>query len=139
MRKSWLLVGLLAVGCAAPVANQPDVSSRPQALKKAPVAGVWVSPKKQTANDWQVALLPDGGMTVSGPGLRGHGKYKVQDDHTAVGTYEERNGEEPVEGAESKVKFELDPMSKELSFQTGIPGDEDVPVRLVPQDEIEAD
>lgn len=134
MRKSLLLVGLLAVGCAAPTAPKTEVTSRAQTIKKAPVTGVWVSPKKQTANDWQVALLPDGGMTVSGPGLRAHGKYKVQDDKTAVGTYEERNGEEPVEETESKVRFELDPASKELTFQTGIPGDEDVPVRLVPQE-----
>jgi hypothetical protein len=138
MRTSWLLVGLLAVGCAAPVATKsgatkPEVASRAQPLKKPPVAGVWVSPKQQTANDWQVALLPDGGMTVSGPGLRAHGRYKVENDRTAVGTFEERNGQEPVQEEESKVRFELDPQSKELSFQTGIPGDEDVPVRLVPQ------
>ena len=135
MRTSWLLVGLLAVGCAAPVATKPETSARPQRLKKeAPVAGVWVSPKQQTANDWQVAHLPDGGMTVSGPGLRAHGRYEVQDDTTAVGTYEERNGEEPAEETESKVRFELDPQSKELSFITGLPGDEEVPVRLVPQE-----
>lgn len=134
MRTSWLFVVLLVAGCSAPVASNREVASRPQPLKKPPVAGVWVSPKEQTANDWQVALLPDGGMTVSGPGLRAHGKYKVQDDHTAVGTYEERNGEEPVEETESKVRFELDPQSQELTFQTGIPGDEDIPVRLVPQE-----
>ncbi|MGV3614230.1 MAG: hypothetical protein ACO1SV_02740 [Fimbriimonas sp.] len=136
MRLSPLLVGLLAVGCAAPTAPKPASEGRPQPIAKAkpPVAGVWVSPKKQTANDWQVALLPDGGMTVSGPGLRGHGRYKVE-DKVAVGTYEEVNGEEPVDESESKVRFELDPDSKELTFQTGIPGDEDVPVRLVPQDE----
>jgi hypothetical protein len=125
-------------GAGQPVANpQPKQDGTTRAMRmakaKPPFSGVWVSPKRYTVNDWQVALLPDGEMAVSGPGVRGHGRYQMKGEK-AVGTYEERNGEPPQEPEESKVTFELDPQTKELTFQTGIPGD-DVPVRLVPQDE----
>ncbi len=97
------------------------------------LSGVWVSPKRHTVNDWQVALLPDGEMTVSGPGVRGHGHYKAKDD-TVVGEFEELNGEPPDEAEEREVRFRLDPETEELTFQTGEVAD-DAPVRLVRPEE----
>ena len=134
-RVLWLISILVLAGCSCPVPETTlPAEERPQRLAEEPkLSGVWVSPKGDVANDWQVALLPDGKMTVSGPGLRGHGKYRVENDR-AVASLSERNGAPPAEPDESQLTFKVDPATKELTFQTGIPGD-DYPVSLVPQNE----
>ena len=131
MKRVALLASVVVLsGCMAGGVDRIDETRPMRMTPAASLSGVWVSPKSQTVNDWQVALLPNGEMSVSGPGLRGYGSYRVEGNR-AIGLYRERNGAAPTFAGERDVVFTYDPSRRELSFQTGIPGD--AIVRLVPQ------
>lgn len=95
--------------------------SRAQRMSSVVWQGVWTSPHPDTANSWQAAFLEDGTMTISGPGMHGHGTYRS-------------NGETIVaqlRGTNQILRFVMGPAGNELVFDTGVPEDRGIPVRLV--------